>query len=661
MHDEQKTFTPCTGHTHTSSVLAFVAASVMALLVFFGAPHQIYAKEYSITAVSIDAGVDTQGNLLVLEKRTFSFEGDFNGVYWDIPSGVYEGKTITPQISQVGLVENDQMLPFTATPSGENSTYQLSQKDNAVEVKLYSKQSDTEATFYISYVLPQLATRWQDTAELYWKFVSDGWDVESQNVSCTIHLPVPTGQTVTAGQNVSAWGHGPLDATVSFVDGAVRFQVPGVGTSEYAEARIVFPANWLTEATTTPQDKLESIKNEEAAWAQKANETREAARRIGVAITVLSVIGAFVGIASSLWLRQRYKKEHTPTFTDEYYRDVPSADHPAVLGALYSGGKVDSKCLTASLMRLCDLGIAKLEVETTEKTGLLGNKKTKNHFVLVKTDAPAAGKDVTRADKETVRFIFDKVAPLLDGQDNASEPSVNFDLLENFDEDNAEPYLKAYDNWKSSIEGEAISRGFFIDESSFPYKGICGILIALLGAGAIGVILAGVGAELIQISLMLLSFALLVLAIVVLIMTFKSFTSYSREALELKAQLDALRRWLCEFTRLNEAVPTDLILWNRLLVMAVVLGVADKVIEQLKVTMPQMLEDPAIQPIYGWYYWPHMGSAPYESFNQIADQVHSVSVAELAGSAFSSTGGSGGGFSGGGGGGFGGGGGGGAF
>jgi uncharacterized membrane protein len=94
--------------------------------------------------------------------------------------------------------------------------------------------------------------------------------------------------------------------------------------------------------------------------------------------------------------------------------------------------------------------------------------------------------------------------------------------------------------------------------------------------------------------------------------------------------------------------------------MAVVLGVADEVIKQLKMIAPEMLESSAMAPTYGWYYvGPH--GRPYESFNSSYESAHHVSSAALAASESSSGGGGGGGFSGGGGGGFGGGGGGRAF
>ena len=103
-----------------------------------------------------------------------------------------------------------------------------------------------------------------------------------------------------------------------------------------------------------------------------------------------------------------------------------------------------------------------------------------------------------------------------------------------------------------------------------------------------------------------------------------------------------------------------MVLWNRLLVMAVVLGVSEEVISQLKMAAPQLLQSSAMASTYGWFYGGGP-SMPMRSFSDAASKAHSVSTAALASSSDSSGGGGGGGFSGGGGGGFGGGGGGGAF
>ncbi|MCG4849756.1 DUF2207 domain-containing protein, partial [Streptococcus gordonii] len=67
----------------------------------------------------------------------------------------------------------------------------------------------------------------------------------------------------------------------------------------------------------------------------EANARRAHARMIANALAVLSVVAAvaFTGTIVMLKLRKRKPK---PFFPDEYFRDVPSADHPAVLSALMS-------------------------------------------------------------------------------------------------------------------------------------------------------------------------------------------------------------------------------------------------------------------------------------------------------------------------------------
>ena len=151
-----------------------------------------------------------------------------------------------------------------------------------------------------------------------------------------------------------------------------------------------------------------------------------------------------------------------------------------------------------------------------------------------------------------------------------------------------------------------------------------------------------------------------ILALVTMIFFGSKMQTISPEGRELKAKLAALKRWLEDFTRLGEAVPRDVVLWNRLLVMAVVLGVADEVIDQLQVYLPEVLADPMLSTTYGWYYAGPVGR-PYDRVTTNYSSAHHVSTAALAASESSSGGGGGGGFSSGGGGGFGGGGGGGAF
>jgi len=117
----------------------------------------------------------------------------------------------------------------------------------------------------------------------------------------------------------------------------------------------------------------------------------------------------------------------------------------------------------------------------------------------------------------------------------------------------------------------------------------------------------------------------------------------------------AFRRFVEDFSALDMAEIPSLVIWEHYLVYATVLGIADKVIEQLAVLYPEAGQ-PATSPFTGWA-WLSGGQSTAKSF---AETLHSVtrSLQNSVAAAMTTSGaGGGGGFSDGGGGGGGGGGG----
>lgn len=632
------------------------------------------ADDYSMTKTNINASLDIAGKLTVTEVRTFDFDGDFHGVYWKIPKGKNSsnGRMVSVQVEGAGVVEGGNARLFTETTSGANETYSITDMGSYLQVKLYSAQSDTTTQFFIIYVADGIATRWSDTGELYWKFVSDGWDVESQNVTCTVTLPVPEGESVKAGDNVRAWGHGPLDASLSFDGNEVVYTVPGVGSSEYAEARIVFPASWISDCPETSGTMLSSILSEEQKNADEANARRAAARFALYGLTVACLAVAVAAIAAAVIAKRKYKETHTAQFDDDYFRDVPTGDHPAVLAMLVSDEDPGSEALTSSLMRLTDEHVVKLDKVKLEKKRMFGSKQVDDYraSLVGEVPEPTMGtaqerKSARCVDLETKKFLFKQLAGRIEPPDDPSytghEPALYFSTIKDYAKRSSEKYAKAYESWQDTIKGEYFRR--FSGNGSLKGTGrgtalalgSLSILAAILEVFVVGVWFGGD-------PLLVLPVAVICGvcgAITLFMMSENHMKDISLEAVEAKAKVIALKRWLTEFTRLEEAVPGDVILWNRLLVMAVALGVADEVIEQLKMVKPEIIDNPDFMPVYYWYYVGRSDMAsPADVFTSA---VHEASVAAIARSSDSSGGGFGGGFSSGGGGGFGGGGGGGAF
>jgi hypothetical protein len=114
-------------------------------------------------------------------------------------------------------------------------------------------------------------TRCSDVGELCWKFVSDGWEVPSENVVCTVDLPVPLAETISVGNNVQVWAHGPLSGTITTGGDRVRATVPSVSSGEYAELRVTMPSAWLLDMDTVDEERLDTILQEEKGWAEETN------------------------------------------------------------------------------------------------------------------------------------------------------------------------------------------------------------------------------------------------------------------------------------------------------------------------------------------------------------------------------------------------------
>lgn len=658
--------------------LAQVVAGLFVMLSLVLAAHPALADYYSIDQVDIDATVAADGSLSVSETREFDFHGSYNGVYWKIPTGSYEGRQIQTTIGSVGEIVDGTYQEFTESSSGLDGTYRVTEYSSYVEVKLYSAHEDEATRFVVNYTDTNLASRWSDTAELYWKFVSDGWDVESRDVTCTVHLPVPDESSVSAGDNVRAWGHGPLDANVSFSGDDVVYSVPGVGTDEYAEARIVFPAEWLSQVTASSESRLDTILSQEQQLADEANSRRILARGIAYGTTGVCLAVGVASLILAVRMRHRYKASHTAQFDDDYYRDVPSSDHPAVLAALLNDGEATQGGLSASLLRLVDKGVVGLDTINVTRKGRFGTTQRDMDYRIVargkveRTEGASKPEQLAEdVDASAYRFLFETVGRRA-GRGGEGDDDGDAVLMSDFHvvaKRSPKAYDEGYTDWTDTVEGGCLSRGFFVDDAP-SHQGLVrgfGILDLILQAVLYLVVIAndsdasprgGLYAWVV-----LVTWVLLIVAGIVCLLFAKRMRPLSSEAVELKAKLVALHRWLTEFTHLKEAVPRDVVLWNRLLVMATALGVSKVVIDQLRVAAPEVLYDPVMRPFFVWYGFSRPGSdqTPAAAFGQAIDAAHTITVSALASSNDSSGGGFGGGFSGGGGGGFGGGGGGGAF
>lgn len=95
------------------TLTALLAAAAISLAV----PAAAGAKSFSVPLVFIDAQVNADGTMDVREKRTWSFDGDYTRVFWDLKTtGAQKtGEDVT--ITDVSVASETGPMPATSAPA----------------------------------------------------------------------------------------------------------------------------------------------------------------------------------------------------------------------------------------------------------------------------------------------------------------------------------------------------------------------------------------------------------------------------------------------------------------------------------------------------------------------------------------------------------------
>lgn len=597
----------------------------------------------------IDATVEDDGDLHVVEQRTFDFSGDFSAVWWSFDS-VPQGATVRVDgvrmangtVGEASSWTELASVPFRISwrdEGGPDSTsYSFDEPQDTVYV--FFDESDTTVTIELDYTVIDAVRAYADVGELYWQFVGSGWEEDSGNVSATIALP-SSGQAVQAGVDVRAWGHGPLDSAVEIADdGSVVYQVPSVSAGSYAEARIVFPSGWLSGVQQGDVNdyrstmRLDDVIDEEQEWADSAN----AQRAYSLVTLLVSIVICLAVLVYGIVSFRRYGKELAPTFTDEYWRDEPVAgEHPAVIGRLCRFDRESPDDFTATVLHLANLGALRIDAVDGTAKG----------YVL--TRVPEVERSLnSEIDRKAMRLLFDVAA---EGCDTLPMRDIR-----TFAQDHPQEFSDALADWQGVVSARSIAGEYFESYSQAKRSRMAAIAVLLVvGCVFLSIVLDNP-----------LMVAPSVVVGVALFVVSRFMDRRTQKGADAYARCKALKKWLCEFSSLDERPPTDVKVWGEFMVYAFVFGVAEKAMRELQAVVPDAVDrygqpgDGTYVPWWVWYSsaW-HGGAGLADVGTTFSDAMTQSmqAVSSTLGEGFSSGGGMGGGFSVGGGGGFGGGGG----
>ena len=574
----------------SAALFALVAAVLFACAVVASSPLIARADSYTMPQIDIDAQAETDGSLHVVEQRTFDFEGSCSVVTWtfdDLPSN---SEVVVNSVRMASMGDDSQTsgypqiigyTPFALSwrdgggPKGD--AYSVDRARDTVYV--FFDATDERRLIEIDYTVTNGVTAYSDVGEIEWKFISSRWDVDSENVTLTVSLPVPSGASAVPGSNVRAWGHGPADGVVEVNDdGSVVCEVPRVEAGSFAETRVVFPSEWLTNlpsGTAQPhrtEARLSSVLSEEGVWIDQDNRafSLELAYIIGCALVCAALL--LVGLIAYL----RCGKEHVPAFKDEYLRELPSGTvHPALLGRVWRWNHRSEDDLVATAMRLSNIGAVRIaKVTCSDQEGGCDFELTRRPAICVEL--------ADLLDRKALEILFDVAA---EGGD-----AIRISQIAAFKERCPQRFDDAVKAWESMLSQTVGERSFF-ERKSLVWRTRALVLAAVAAAVALASWSASG-------SFIPLLFGALSAAGLVLLANYMPRRSV--EGNELCARSKALRNWLRDRAQLDERPSSDLALWGDLMVCAYLFGVSGRALDALKGKLPDAADAEAHP---SWLLW----------------------------------------------------------
>ncbi len=380
-----------------------IRAQILLVMVFLFALANglLAAKKYRLDKISISAEVNTDGSLSFEEERSYSFRGSFKWADYELP------------LNGIGPVRDFQLFEdgkqYRVASDEEPGSYELEQSEDDFYVRWYYRARNESRTFVLKYRVDNAITVYSDVAELYYKFVGEANKKTIGQVEVTLKLPEKAFHPT-----VRAWAHGPLNGRVDFDNGEIFFDVAPLERRTYWEVRVLFPKEWVADATKRmEQDHLQQALEEEAVWAQQANEERqriaerERFRKSNAELTGnLSIILSLIGFGLFVLLFLRAGKPLPVPYDQKIDANIDPQWHPVLAGAEYFNRNVGGNVLAACLFNLAERGV--LHIEQTEAHSNRWKQKFQVRVDRNKWRSMQA--DLQDFENSMVSFYFDELA-----------------------------------------------------------------------------------------------------------------------------------------------------------------------------------------------------------------------------------------------------------
>ncbi|MFC1476233.1 DUF2207 family protein, partial [Candidatus Zixiibacteriota bacterium] len=541
------------------TIFAVAVALALVLLVGVGAA----AKSYDHPLIEQVYTFLPNGDAEVEEIRTFHFDGSFS---WAQILRETKGEYGSYRIDYAEVIDADTRQPLQFEQGRSSGQRQL---------KWFYEATNTTKRFLIRYRIGNAIQRYGDAAQFYWQAI-EGDHAPLQEVEITLIPPGPSPQLF----KVFVHGRtkpGELNIADDFTRAVVtQSDIP---QTSFVELRV------LLDPALFPEAKLRSGESHESLLADErriTESTRRTAQRLvytiaGVALVFLAVLAVY------LWLYFRYGREHRVVMAAEYEHEPPRDLPPAVVTAILTQSAFDKgkmpRAFAATLLEGARLGY--LEIHEAQGDGFLGIKALSDDYLAYtitpegrallaekQIDNPGKDRRLENFEIEVLRLVFDQVG---DGSQVTSDEIEKWGKKTRGRKTN---FFRFVNRWGPQLRSWFETNHFQLDDPTserarrlFMAAGsVTGFGLLFVGFSGTGIWIGIAGA-----------------AVLVLTIPFAhAIARRTREAAEEHHRWSAFKKFISDFSAMKDAGPNLLPLWEKYLVYAAALGVADKLLANLK-------------------------------------------------------------------------------
>lgn len=429
------------------------------------------------------------------------------------------------------------------------------------------ENSSATKIYKISYTVLDAVAKYNDCAELYWQFVGEDFEIDAENVTGTITLPYKA----ETKEDIRVWGHIETLNGEIYVTGLdkVEFELNNYSSGRYIEIRIAMPTEMIENTKRMyNENKLETIISEETKWADEANARRQEQLKME---KTMKIIGIVVGvIIAALLIMQTVKyiktlketKKLVPTEEYEYFREKPDkSTTPADALFLYNKG---ANIAYSSFGKVFSATLLNLSLKKYFKISMKENKRGKEETTIKKTNRNL--EDLDYEEKRIALFVTKAMR---------RQNEVTIKELQKYISSHGELVSRLIENTGKDIKNKNEEK---YDVEKAREKMHYTIITTIYFMFALFLIIV------FPISIMLIVNAILAICIN------KKISRLTQKGIDEREKWVGLKKYMEDFSLLNEKEIPALELWEEYLVYATVFGIADKVIKQLKIVYPEINE-----------------------------------------------------------------------